>query len=110
VPASERSPLGCRAPACLVDPARYTDKTFPCPNASRNEHKIDHQVLPGRCRTTRLASLEEAFEKADVVYLDLDGVRVDVMTIDEQSPRVVLRLPTATAEQLGLLAKAAASE
>ncbi|MFX1739991.1 hypothetical protein PXJ20_32110 [Paraburkholderia sp. A1RI_3L] len=53
---------------------------------------------------------EEAFEKADVVYLELAGVQVDMMTLDEPAPRVVLPLPTSTAEQLGLLPKPAASE
>lgn len=52
---------------------------------------------------------EEVFE-AGVVYLELAGVQVDVMTLEEPAPRVVLRLPTATAKQLGLLPNPAASE
>jgi len=53
---------------------------------------------------------KEGFEKADVVYLELAGVQVDMMTLDEPAPRVVLRLPTATAKQLGLLPKSTANE
>ena len=49
---------------------------------------------------------QEAFEKDDVVYLELEGVQADVMMIDSawaKAGTVVLRLPNATARQLGLL-------
>lgn len=49
---------------------------------------------------------EEAFEKTDVVYLELEGVQADVTMIDTPnaySSTVLLRLPKATARQLGLL-------
>ncbi|MCF1367089.1 hypothetical protein LH704_10500 [Burkholderia cenocepacia] len=48
----------------------------------------------------------EAFEKDDVVYLELEGVLADVVMIDSawtKAGTVVLRLPTTTAKQLGLL-------
>jgi len=48
----------------------------------------------------------EAFEKDDVVYLELEGVLADVIMIDSTWARagtVLLRLPTTTAKQLGLL-------
>ncbi|SOE92921.1 hypothetical protein SAMN05414139_05682 [Burkholderia sp. D7] len=49
----------------------------------------------------------ELFEPADVVYLEVEGVQADVTMIG--SPRgnaagtVLLRLPAATARQLGLV-------
>lgn len=49
---------------------------------------------------------EEALEKDDVVYLELEGVQVDVVMIDSawaKAGTVLLRLPNATARQLGLL-------
>ncbi|WP_250476078.1 hypothetical protein [Caballeronia sp. GAFFF1] len=50
---------------------------------------------------------EEAFEKDDVVYLELEGVQADVVMIDSlwgaKAGTVLLRLPSATARQLGLL-------
>ncbi|MBP0588708.1 hypothetical protein J8I87_03040 [Paraburkholderia sp. LEh10] len=48
----------------------------------------------------------EAFEKDDVVYLELEGVLADVVMIDSawaKAGTVLLRLPTTTAKQLGLL-------
>jgi hypothetical protein len=48
----------------------------------------------------------EAFEKDDVVYLELEGVLADVIMIDSTRAKagtVLLRLPTTTAKQLGLL-------
>jgi len=48
------------------------------------------------------ADFQETFEEAGFVYLQLTGVQVDVVTIAEKLPLVVLRLPTATARQLGL--------
>lgn len=39
----------------------------------------------------------------EMVYLELDGVQVDVRMIDGHSPTVLLRLPEGTARQLGLL-------
>lgn len=48
----------------------------------------------------------EAFEKDDVVYLELEGVLADVVMIENiwaKAGTVLLRLPTATARQLGLL-------
>ncbi|SAL48797.1 hypothetical protein [Caballeronia concitans] len=50
---------------------------------------------------------EEAFEKDDVVYLELEGVQADVVMIDSvwgaKAGTVLLRLPNAMARQLGLL-------
>ncbi|WP_233808913.1 hypothetical protein [Paraburkholderia sp. HP33-1] len=49
----------------------------------------------------------EAFETEDVVYLEIEGIQVDVTMIGSMvaAPNtVLLRLPTATARQLGLLA------
>jgi hypothetical protein len=49
---------------------------------------------------------EEAFEKDNVVHLELEGVLVDVVMIDSawaKAGTVLLRLPNATARQLGLL-------
>ncbi|MFX1803103.1 hypothetical protein PWR66_05505 [Paraburkholderia sp. A1RO-5] len=49
---------------------------------------------------------EEMLEAADVVYLELDGVQVDVKMIESVWSRagtVLLRLPLATARQLGLV-------
>lgn len=49
---------------------------------------------------------EEAFEKDDVVYLELEGVQADVVMIDSawaKAGTVLLRLPAATAKQLGLV-------
>jgi len=48
---------------------------------------------------------EEAFEKDEVVYLELEGVQADVVIIDSawaKAGTVLLRLPNATARQLGL--------
>lgn len=48
----------------------------------------------------------EAFEKDNVVYLELEGVLADVVMIDSawaKAGTVLLRLPTTTAKQLGLL-------
>lgn len=49
----------------------------------------------------------ELFENEDTVYLELGGVQVDVTMIDNiwgpPAGTVVLRLPTATARQLGLV-------
>lgn len=48
----------------------------------------------------------EIFEKEDVVYLELNGVQADVTMIDSawaKAGTVLLRLPTATAKQLGLV-------
>lgn len=48
----------------------------------------------------------EAFEKEDVVYLELEGVQADVVMIDSvwaKAGTVLLRLPNATARQLGLV-------
>jgi len=54
---------------------------------------------------------EEAFEKDTVVYLELEGVPANVTMIDTAwGPKpgtVLLRLPTATARQLGLLSRQA---
>ncbi|MEX3963338.1 hypothetical protein AB4Y42_14135 [Paraburkholderia sp. EG286B] len=49
---------------------------------------------------------EELFERDDVVYLELDGVQVNVTMIDgpfEKAGTVRLRLPSATARQLGIM-------
>ncbi|MGF6444730.1 hypothetical protein [Paraburkholderia atlantica] len=49
---------------------------------------------------------EEAFEKDNVVYLELKGVQANVIMIDTawaEEGTVLLRLPTLTAKQLGLL-------
>jgi hypothetical protein len=59
----------------------------------------------------------EGFDAADVIYLEFEGVRVDLETIDTEIieglqadasvlPRVRLRWPRATAKQLGLLIRA----
>lgn len=53
---------------------------------------------------------EELFEKDDVVYLELDGVQIDVTMIGGSvwgppAGTVLLRLPTASARQLGLVAQ-----
>ncbi|HDR8948426.1 TPA: hypothetical protein QDA71_005492 [Burkholderia vietnamiensis] len=48
---------------------------------------------------------EEAFEKDDVVYLELEGVQADIVMIDSawaKAGTVLLRLPVETAKQLGL--------
>ncbi|CAB3740998.1 hypothetical protein LMG22037_06441 [Paraburkholderia phenoliruptrix] len=49
----------------------------------------------------------ELFDTEDVVYLELEGVQVDVTMIDSawgnRPGTVVLRLPAATARQLGLV-------
>lgn len=49
----------------------------------------------------------ELFDTDDVVYLELEGVQVDVTMIDSvwgnRPGTVVLRLPAATAQQLGLV-------
>ncbi|MEX3932164.1 hypothetical protein AB4Y32_10195 [Paraburkholderia phymatum] len=49
----------------------------------------------------------ELFEKDDIVYLELEGVQADVTMIGSlwghPTGTVVLRLPTATARQLGLV-------
>ncbi|EUC19657.1 UNVERIFIED_ORG: hypothetical protein BDU10_7985 [Burkholderia sp. CF145] len=51
----------------------------------------------------------ELFENEDAVYLELEGVQVDVIMIDNiwgpPPGTVVLRLPTATARQLGLVSR-----
>jgi hypothetical protein len=44
---------------------------------------------------------DEVFETG-VVYLELRGVGVEVQTLETGGAAVVLRLPVATAEQLGL--------
>lgn len=44
---------------------------------------------------------DEVFE-AGVVYLELRGVSVELQTLETGGASVVLRLPVATAEQLGL--------
>jgi hypothetical protein len=49
---------------------------------------------------------EELFDPADVVYLELEGVQADLSMIGNIEVRpgtVVLRLPSATAKQLGLV-------
>ncbi|MGF6933625.1 hypothetical protein OKW41_002764 [Paraburkholderia sp. UCT70] len=49
----------------------------------------------------------EMFEKEDTVYLELESVQADVTMINSvwghPSGTVVLRMPTATARQLGLV-------
>ncbi|NIF76086.1 hypothetical protein F3J20_01520 [Paraburkholderia sp. Cy-641] len=48
----------------------------------------------------------DVLEKDNVVYLELDGVQADVVMIDSiwaKAGTVLLRLPIATAMQLGLL-------
>lgn len=47
---------------------------------------------------------EEVFEK-DVVYLELTDVSVELRTLEQGGAAVVVRLPLATAEQLGLTYK-----
>jgi hypothetical protein len=44
---------------------------------------------------------EEVFE-AGVVYLELRGISVELVTRDQDGADVVLRLPVETAQQLGL--------
>jgi hypothetical protein len=50
---------------------------------------------------------EKMFEKHDAVYLEIEGVQADVTMINSLWGRppgtVVLRLPTDTARQLGLV-------
>ncbi|RQH00202.1 hypothetical protein [Paraburkholderia dinghuensis] len=65
---------------------------------------IRHQEKDGELPGWHLYS--EVFELDDVVYLELEGVAVEVTMIGnmERAPgTVVLRLPTATAKQLGLV-------
>ncbi|QYD70108.1 hypothetical protein KZJ38_07300 [Paraburkholderia edwinii] len=66
---------------------------------------IRHQEKDGELPAWHLYT--EAFEKADVVYLELEGVKADLTMIDSSwgaAPgTVLLRLPTATAKQLGLV-------
>jgi hypothetical protein len=49
----------------------------------------------------------EIFDNEDVVYLEYNGVQADVTMIDSNwgpaAGTVLLRLPTATAKQLGLV-------
>lgn len=54
----------------------------------------------------------EAFEKDNFVYLELEGVQANLVMLDSpyMSPGVLLRLPTATARQLGLLPSDAESD
>jgi hypothetical protein len=50
---------------------------------------------------------EELFEKEDVVYLEVEGIQADVTMIGSlwgaDAGTVTLRLPAATARQLGLV-------
>lgn len=49
---------------------------------------------------------QELLDKDEMVYLELEGVQGDVIMIDSASAKagtVLLRLPTDTARQLGLL-------
>jgi hypothetical protein len=49
---------------------------------------------------------QEAFEKDGLVYLELEGIHANVVMIDSawaKAGTVLLRLPNATARQLGLL-------
>jgi hypothetical protein len=52
----------------------------------------------------------ELFEKEDAVYLELEGIQADVTMIGgswgSNAGTVLLRLPTATARQLGLVPQA----
>lgn len=47
---------------------------------------------------------EDVFQ-SDAVYLELTGVSVELRTLEEGGATVVVRLPLATAEQLGLTSK-----
>lgn len=49
---------------------------------------------------------EELFDQEDVVYLELEGVQANITMIADMEAAagtVLLRLPTATARQLGLV-------
>jgi hypothetical protein len=49
---------------------------------------------------------EELFDSEDVVYLELEGVEADITMMGNTEARpgtVLLRLPTTTAKQLGLV-------
>jgi hypothetical protein len=66
---------------------------------------IRHQAKDGGLPDWHLYA--EIFERDDVVYLELNGVQADVTMIGSAwgpaAGTVLLRLPTATATQLGLV-------
>lgn len=87
-------------------PARYTDNRHPYSDGHPMSTKASIKYHHGEAGEPSWHLYAEAFEKDDVVYLELEGVLADVVMIDSawtKAGTVVLRLPTTTAKQLGLL-------
>jgi hypothetical protein len=95
---SERMPLSpaCRHPATLAIPSRDHRQTM------GTKCKIGFQQREGELPGWQVYT--ELFEPEDVVYLELEGVQANVAMfadMEADGGTVTLRLPAATARQLG---------